>query len=315
MQNRFYSDPSSSWQAYYNWLAAQQQAEKDSPAGMASDIGNKVGNIGGKIAAKKGIGAITKALGGGAGGFGGSVGPLSESGLAGAQSQLGPLADFGLSSSSPASGAIAQMGGVSSEVAPTILGNASQLGAGPLAAIGMSTYLGGKAGYDMLKGKEPGVPGRVILGMATGGLSELAKPFLGSKSTKDIQAERWGGVGREDLADSMRGHDYFTGTGGEESRDESFLTPDAIRVNPENYGLIPQWDSLGKDRQNQFLQGLLDKKAVSERKGGIYYDDDVAKQLADAILAEPEKPAEPDAGSKLRWRQSDNALMRKYGYA
>lgn len=79
--------------------------------------------------------------------------------------------------------------------APSILGNAASMGAGPIAGIGLATILGGKAGYDMLKGKKPGLPGRIILGMASGGLSEL--PGLagwGHKSTGERQNERWQGL-------------------------------------------------------------------------------------------------------------------------
>jgi hypothetical protein len=71
-----------------------------------------------------------------------------------------------------------------------ILSNAAGMGAGPIGAIAAGTYLGGKAGLDMLKGKKPDLAGRVVLGIATGGLSEVANKIFGGKSTKQYQQER-----------------------------------------------------------------------------------------------------------------------------
>lgn len=55
----------------------------------------------------------------------------------------------------------------------------------PAAATAVGTYLAGKSAYDALKGKPvsnspAGIAGRVQLGVSTGGLSELARPFLGN---------------------------------------------------------------------------------------------------------------------------------------
>jgi len=88
-------------------------------------------------------------------------------------------------------GADAASGNVAAEAAPTILGNAAELGAGPLAAIVAGTVLGGKAGYDMLKGKRPkgplGTIGRATLGVATGGLSEVANRLINGTKSQDQQ--------------------------------------------------------------------------------------------------------------------------------
>ena len=80
--------------------------------------------------------------------------------------------------------------GAEGVAAPTVLGNAAGMGVLPLAAIAAGTYLGGNAAYNMLQGKEDnslqGKGGRVVLGMATGGLSEIARPFLMHESTRDV---------------------------------------------------------------------------------------------------------------------------------
>jgi hypothetical protein len=170
---------------------------------------------------------------------------------------------------------------------PTILGNAAGMGVLPLAGIAAGTYLGGKSAYDLIQGNKdnsiPGKIGRGTLAVATGGISELARAsgIFGGKSTKEIEAGRWGAVGKEGAM--PEGYDYFSGTGGEKSRDEKFLTPDAIRMNPDNYNNVPDWDSWDKISQDRFLSTLLKEGKVQEKKGGIYYDDDRAKSLAEEI--------------------------------
>lgn len=75
-------------------------------------------------------------------------------------------------------------------LAQGVLSNAAGMGALPIAAIGTGTYLGGKAALDMIKGKKPDLAGRIVLGMATGGLSEVAnKIFGGHKSTRERAKE------------------------------------------------------------------------------------------------------------------------------
>lgn len=115
--------------------------------------------------------------------------------------------------------------------------------------------------------------------------SLLGGDVFGGKSTKEIQADRWKNTNAnpEIVAAMAGGHDYFAGTGGEKSRDERFLTPDAIRNNPDNYNNIPDWEKWSKSQQDQFLSTMLNEGKVQEKKGGIYYDDDRAKELADEI--------------------------------
>lgn len=106
-------------------------------------------------------------------------------------------------------GANAAAGTAATPAATGVLGTG--MGAAPLAGIALATYLGGKAGYDMLKGKKPGLPGRIILGIGTGGLSEVAKAtgLLGHKSTKEYQSDRWGDLA-EQLGTGNPTADYIT---------------------------------------------------------------------------------------------------------
>ena len=121
-------------------------------------------------------------------------------------------------------------------------------------------------------------------------------PGFSHKSTKEIEADRWAGTGANpDIVNAMAGgHDYFAGTGGEKSRDEKFLTPDAIRVNPDNYHAAPDWDQWSKAQQDEFLSTLLNEGKVREKKGGIYYDDARAAELAAQIRAK----GQPQTGGR-----------------
>lgn len=146
-------------------------------------------------------------------------------------------------------------------------------------------------------------PWGTAIGAGVGGLASA----FNKKTTKETQSDRWKDVGRSDL--DVVGRDYFAGTGGEKSRDESFLTPDAIRSNPDNYHAAADWDKWSREQQDQFLSTLLAEKKVQERKGGIYYDDARAKQLADQIrngglpaAAAPTAPAAPSAPARSSTR-------------
>lgn len=130
---------------------------------------------------------------------------------AGAAKELGPMLVDGvgglLSGSGAATGTTtaATTAGGSGVAAPTVLsgspvGGGGLLSAGALvpgAAVAAGLLAGGKGVKDLLAGKSgtdswEGLAGRGTLGIATGGLSELARltGLLGHKSTKDYQKER-----------------------------------------------------------------------------------------------------------------------------
>jgi hypothetical protein len=187
-------------------------------------------------------------------------------------------------------------GAVAPELAPGMfdLGNIGAAGNMILPAVGAI------GAYDVLSHKVG--PGRGLLegaasgaaigsgfagvgaipGAAIGGLIGLGKGLMEKPSTKEIQSSRFKAAGVADPY-GKAGHDYFAGTGGEQSRDEKFLTPDAIRVNPDNYNNVPDWDSWTPEMQTNFLTQMLQAGKVQEKKGGIYYDDAYAKQIADQI--------------------------------
>lgn len=191
---------------------------------------------------------------------------------------------------------------------------------------GVGTYVPGVAGaaglYDFFKNKRRGKRGVAQAGASGAGIGWTVGGPVGAgigavigtglglsrarKSTKEREADRWKAAGRDDLASTMKGHDYFAGTGGEKSRDEKFLTADAIRVNPENYNNVEDWDSWDQGRQDKFLNALLKGGHVREKKGGIYYNDDKAKEIANAIRSgtykdEPTKDVVEDPNKSGSW--------------
>lgn len=232
------------------------------------------------------------------------------------------------------------------EAAPNVMtsgGNNAAMGltnsdGSPVGGAGISTYIPGVVGLASLAdlyandrtgaraGLQGGLgggglgytaaeliaPGSGLLGAGIGGVLGLGAGLLNKKSTKEIQADRWKAAG---VADPNPGRDYFAGTGGEQSRDESFLTPDAIRSNPDNYNNVPNWDSWSKEKQDKFLSTLLAEKKVTERKGGIYYDDARAQQLAAEIGAQPDTaPASSGPRRDDRRREKDDKNPFKTPY-
>jgi hypothetical protein len=196
-------DPNTAYQEAVKGMPTQEDlqkeaADKQQSAGLAGVGGTLAGVIGTKYLYDQLAGegaaeaikevakpALTEALstGGSAvgGGFAGGAEALS-SGV------LTDSAGNAVASQVPA-GFYAS--GATEAAAPTILGNAAGMGVLPLAAIAGATYLGGDAAYDMIKGRKASIPGRVILGMATGGLSEVGNAVFNRKTTKDYQKGRW----------------------------------------------------------------------------------------------------------------------------
>lgn len=136
------------------------------------------------------------------------------------------------------------------------------------------------AASGAMMGSYFGAPGAIV-----GGVVGLGAGLLqAKKSTKEVQEDRWKNTGRQDLAERMKGWDYGTNNPDfMRTRDERFLRPDDIRINPDNYNNVPDWDKWTKEQQDLFLNDLLQNGKVREKKGGIYYDDSYAKDLADRI--------------------------------
>lgn len=255
------------------------------------------------LAAATGGVALAKTVGTGLPGY-------IKEGIAGAKGL------FGIGSSAPAAGGVAGSAGAGL-TAPTITGAEMVTGAAPsgllgigalpLAAIAAGTFLGGKSAYDMIRGKKDnsiqGKIGRTTLGIATGGLSEIARRFikngdeykregnalmgLSKKGTYvpqnliDDAGARKKGRSKEELVQQAQR------TGGNvkfaESRNEGDLTGADIA----NYSAFaandPEWFRKPVEERIAFAQKALDAGAVREHHGTI--DVDWKK-----LKGEPQKP-------------------------
>lgn len=204
-------------------------------------------------------------------------------------------------------------------VEPGLLGGfgpmaSSAQGLGALGAVAGATYLGGKAAYDMLKGEKPGLPGRVILGMATGGLSEVANGFLGGKSTRDYAKDNTKQL-LESAGDDQNAINYVKGmreqynsappdpskpfagkygsfdeyqAAGLDARDLS-----GVYGNISTYG-AKEWAGLTQDQREQITAENIKRNNYASKKGDVIIQDKKAAQEAwNAIL----KPVAPVKGA------------------
>ncbi len=190
--------------------------------------------------------------------------------------------------------------------------NISGLGFGPLAAIAGATYLGGQAGYDMLKGKKPGLPGRVILGMATGGLSEVANHFLGQhKTTRQTQQENtqnllsqsddpaWQGYvsamrGQNETGPSDASMPYGDSKGNKYANFQDYKNSatglDAANLtgvvgNLQLYG--PAWAKLTEAQRQAVVQKNIESNIYDSKKGEVVITDPtIGKQNFDSVVGQ-----------------------------
>ena len=234
----------------------------------------------------------------------GQLGGLYLGSKAAGLTSSAPAVPTGLSLAPTTSAGIATPTGLTltPTAAPTVMGNLGSLGVGPLAAIAGATALGGKAGYDMLQGKKADVPGRVVLGMATGGISEIANALLNRKSTRDIAKSHTKDLlsqGKDNPAwqnyvQGMRAQYAKAPTGPafagkynswDEYKRAGLEAADltGVRGNLKTFG--PGYESLGFDRQKQITQALIDANLYESKKGEVNITD-AAKALAlrDQIL-------------------------------
>ena len=165
---------------------------------------------------------------------------------------------------------IAQVAGADS---PLLAAEApGSVGLGPLAAVAGATYLGGKAGYDMLKGKTPGTPGRVVLGMATGGLSELANS-LNHKSATRVEEHLRDKLAGEGITvptnpDAPHGKAWELNPEFASTRDESKLKSGDVKDAAWLYANVPDYAKYSDDQKNKIASEWL-KGGVREHHGTI----------------------------------------------
>jgi len=196
------------------------------------------------------------------------------------------------------------------------------LGFLPMAGIGIGALLAGKAGYDMFKGDKPNPIGRGVLGIATGGLSEVAKAtgLLGHKSTRERQADVTGRL-LDQAGDDQNAINYVTGMreqfnaappdpskpfhGGQYGSwdeyqqaglDASDLT--GVEGNIEVY--TPKvWAGLNEDQRKAITQKNIDSGLYYSEDGGVKISNaDLAKKnLDDVLKTTPLNPAAVAAGA------------------
>lgn len=180
------------------------------------------------------------------------------------------------------------------------------LGIAPLAAIAGATALGGKAAYDIAKGEDPNPIGRVTLGMATGGLSELAKAsgVFDHKSTRDVAKEHTADLlsqGTDDanwqnyVSGMREQHNHaapdpskpFAGKYGswDEYKNSGLEANDLTGVygNLDTFG--PEWANYSEDDRVKITQGLIDNDLYNSKKGEVEITDaERARQVRDQLM-------------------------------
>lgn len=208
---------------------------------------------------------------------------------------------------------VGELFGGSTTVAPTTgLGSLGGLaGAGVGAGILGGTALVGKGAKDLLSGKDTkgweGWGGRGSLALATGGLSEVARPFMGGKSTKDYQRERQqkvidkGNTGWQDFfgkqplgAKDPNDGKWTEGIGAgkkwnmDDAKERAKLNPAefaGVQGNADTFG--DDWFKLDDAKRDSLVKKFLDEDLYHSDKGSILISDgkqDRAKQLYNEIM-------------------------------
>lgn len=288
----------------------QQKKMQDQAMFNASPLGQLI-PIGGTVAGLYAANTLTSGGGIGLGGLLGGGGGTAAAALPATPNVLGASVVSGAPAASAASTAPAATG---------VLGTG--LGALPLAGIAAGTYLGGKAAYDMFQGKKPGLPGRVVLGMATGGLSELANAsgIFNHESTREHQQKNtesllsqsddptWQGyvsamreqnaTGPSDASmpyGDSKGNKYANFADYKKAGlDAANLT--GVVGNLQTFG--PDWAKLSQEQRQKVTQGIIDADLYDSKKGEVVITDPTkAKQIYDSIVAgsQPVSVAVPPA--------------------
>lgn len=195
--------------------------------------------------------------------------PLSLSSIAPASIAAAPAA-------APVAGSAGSVVGTSmggGELIADGLGGAAAadagIGLGPLAAIAAATYLGGKEAADIYKGgRNSNLAGRATLGIATGGLSEVARPFFGKSATKGEETARKALAERGIVIPNSDVKEWENNEKFRQSRNEADLTGKDIKNAASLYG-IGGYDKLDAAKQEAIAQEALNRKLVREHHGQV----------------------------------------------
>jgi hypothetical protein len=278
------------------------------------------------------------------------LGWLSGSG-AGAELPLamseGPTG-LGLLGSPSAAALGAEQAGPLSALAPEVMGATP---AYVPAAAALGTFLGGRSGLRMLQGKQKNWKdasladnaGRVTLGIATGGLSEVAnKLFGGHKSTKQQQTGRWNELFKAGKAPETA---FANGVNQDQGVDDNKLASGSLGGR-DVWATSGMFDTFGKDwatmydeqKREQIAKRMLDEKLFDSRKGitnvtnkdraqqiasevggsdprmqnMIPYTGNVSVGTAQSLISPTPAaptPGQPDAGTLKRWREQKQKTM------
>lgn len=250
---------------------------------------------------------------------GGSVGPLatpvtdlSDIPLS-AESSLTPLT-MGTAGDAAASGAL--------DAGAAPVADTGFLGAAlPLGVAALGTFLAGKSAWNEFNGKTdnsiPGLAGRATLDIATGGLAELARPFLSHKTTRQNETDHTKDLlgqstdpGWQGYVNSMRGQNanpppdpsmpfdngkYATW---DEYKTAGLQAGDLTGVygNLNTYG--PQWASLTPAQRQAVTQANINQGLYDSKEGEVVInDEDKAKQNLQDVISGKVSPTPTAAPS------------------
>lgn len=229
---------------------------------------------------------------------------VSGAGQAAAAAQGATALNAPAALSAPTGLSVGQAAPVAAE-APGLLSGFGGLGVLPTAAIAAGTYLGGKSAYDMLKGKEDkstmGLAGRGILGMATGGISEIARPFMMHKSTREETADKTNELlkqsddpnyqayvsgMREQYKEAPKGAAYAGKYNTfDEYKQAGLEANDLTGVYGNIKAFGPEWANMTQEQRVAVTKGIIDAGLYDSKKGDVIIkDENKAKEIKNQVL-------------------------------
>jgi hypothetical protein len=195
-----------------------------------------------------------------------------------------------------------------------------------LGAKGLKDLMGGKSGTDSIEG----LGGRATLGIATGGLSEVARlGGVGQKSTKQYQDDRWGKLSPAAqglrAANHSENDDGVWDTGKYAGQKWSFdKALDLAKEDPTHFAGVlgnvetfgDDWLSLDPTKRNQIVSQLANEGMYHSNKGDVLIEDgkkDRAKQIYDSVVSSSSTPLNIINKPQSSGGQSSNFVFRDGG--